>query len=388
MNFESNEIRSVHMIGEPVHIKHLNLARNQIENLSIRANLDICTLKLNALNISLNRIRQIEIGFLIFLNVLNVSHNQLSTFSVDFYDTREFFAYSRNVCFLNYTTLGGDSQTNSIVEYMLSSNLVEVDFSHNVLGNLPFAYLKNVAFLKLEKLVVIGNRLKALGEYELSGLPSLRYLSLRSNLIENVDEKSFLNLNNLKFLDISVNFLQTIPDNLFESQQSSLETLLMSHNYLETVPRRAFRHLASLKHLNLNCNRIRAIQNYSFGYMSSLVEVSMAANSIESIEPEAFSIDQSSLLGPGLIEKLDLSGNKIATLNQTVFFYLTNLRHLILSNNKIRYIDRKVFRGISFLITLDISFNQLNSLDFLANRNFSLVRYLTVRITFFPYYNR
>lgn len=193
-----------------------------------------------------------------------------------------------------------------------------------------------------------------------------------------LEENAFIDLKRLIFLDLSVNYLQTIPNGLFTSQERSLETLLMTHNYLETIPRRAFRRLASLKLLNLNCNRIRVIENYAFGYMSSLGELSLATNMIDSIEPEAFSIDQSSMLGPGLIEKLDLSGNKLTTLNQTMFAYLTNLRHLVLSNNKIRFIDRKVFRGVGFLITLDLSFNQLSSLDFLANRNFSLVRYLTV----------
>lgn len=194
----------------------------------------------------------------------------------------------------------------------------------------------------------------------------------------NIDENAFLDLTRLKYLDLSVNLLQTIPEKLFTSQKNSLETLWFSHNYLETIPREAFHHLSALKYINLNCNRIRAIHNYSFGHMSSLIEVSLAANMIDSIEPEAFMIAQRSLLGPGLIEKLDLSANKIVSLNQTVFFYLTNLRHLVLGNNKIKFIDRKVFRGVSFLITLDLSFNQLSSLDFLANRNFSLVRYLTV----------
>lgn len=181
VNLESNQIRSIFTQGEPVYIKRLNLERNQLENVSIRKNLDICTLRLDALDLSWNRIKELEIGYLIFLRALNVSNNELSMFSVDFYDTGEFFAYSKDVCHLNYT----EKDENLIYQpYILSSKLAEIDFSNNLLSNLPFSYIKNVAFLKLEKLIVAANRIKSVGIYELKNLNNIRHLSLRSNFIE------------------------------------------------------------------------------------------------------------------------------------------------------------------------------------------------------------
>lgn len=353
-------------------MKRLNLAKNQLETLPIKINLDVCDLKLESLNISSNLIKHIDIGYLIYLTHFNISHNQLTTFNVYFYDTREYSTYSRNVCNLNTTF---DAETN---ENIFISNLVEVDFSYNRLSNMPFTFVKGVAFLKLEKLLIVSNQLRIVTKDDFKKLTSLRHISLRSNLLNHLDNQSFFDLTSLKYLDMSYNFIEEIPQNLFVRQNSALETLLFAHNRLGSIPKEAFRHLESLKYLNLNGNRIKHLGDYSFGFMKSLVEVSLASNQIETIANNTFNIDKSSIFGPGLIEKLDLSGNNLTFLNDTILFYLTNLRHLVLSNNRLKFIDRKVFRGLSFLITLDLSFNQLDDLGFLANRNFSLVRYLMV----------
>ncbi|RMZ99343.1 insulin-like growth factor-binding complex acid labile subunit, partial [Brachionus plicatilis] len=99
-------------------------------------------------------------------------------------------------------------------------------------------------------------------------------------------------------------------------------------------------------------------------------------NQIESIEVDAFSIDKRSYYGPGLIEKLDLSFNKLVHLNESIFSYLTNLRYLIISHNRLRYIDPAVFQGVNYLISLDLRLNKLENLTFLTSRNFSELRHL------------
>lgn len=180
VNLEANRIRSVFLLNEPIQIKRLNLAQNEIEKLSIRANLDICTLKIESLNVSSNQIKQIEIGYLIFLHSLNLSYNQLASFDVDFYDTREFFSYARTVCQINYTTYGNIEEQ----QYELNSNLVEIDFTNNLLSSLPLTYLKNIAFNNLEKLIVAANQIKIVSEFDLKNLKNMRHLSLKSNAIE------------------------------------------------------------------------------------------------------------------------------------------------------------------------------------------------------------
>jgi Leucine-rich repeat (LRR) protein len=107
-----------------------------------------------------------------------------------------------------------------------------------------------------------------------------------------------------------------------------------------------------------------------------LIRLYLNNNSIKSIDKYAFFIDERALVGPGLIEKIDLSLNKLEYLNDQVFSYLTNLRYLILNNNMIKYIEARAFYGVNFLITLDLSMNQLRSLDFLSTNNFTHLRHL------------
>ena len=113
----------------------------------------------------------------------------------------------------------------------------------------------------------------------------------------------------------------------------------LSDNELSEVPRRTLRHCKHVKSLHLAHNAIRQLHNHSFGFMASLLELNLANNLIERIEPHAFTIDDQALLGPGLVEKLDLSHNRLGHLDAATFAYLTNLRHLILKNNQIRHLE-------------------------------------------------
>ena len=82
--------------------------------------------------------------------------------------------------------------------------------------------------------------------------------------------------------------------------------------------------------------------------------------------------------GPGLLEKIDLSSNRLTTLTSSVFNYLVNLRYLLLNNNQIKAIHSDVFKNVNSLITLDLSINHLTDFDvmFLSSSNFTKLRNL------------
>ena len=84
------------------------------------------------------------------------------------------------------------------------------------------------------------------------------------------------------------------------------------------------------------------------------------------------------LIGPGLIEKIDLSNNRLTTLKSNIFSYLTNLRYILLNNNLLKHIEKDAFVGVNFLVSLDLGLNKLSDHDltFLSHANFSKLRHL------------
>lgn len=372
LNMSCNQLSKVYLFNNEtspmrLSISNLILEKNMIVEVYLRTSIDICDLHVKELSLAYNLIRKLDLGYLIFLRRLNVSNNQLTTFDVDFYDNRDFVDYYRHVC--NLTTV-------LAAEQVYVSNLVEVDFSCNFLRHSPFANLRQIQFDSLRRLDMRSNLLATLNGTDFTRLHTLTHLNLQSNKIEHVHARALADLRQLKFLDLSCNFIKQIPGAMFESQHASLETLLLNNNKLEVIPKAAFANLQTLKYLNLNRNQIHVIGNYSFGYMANLFEIYLAENRIHTVEFYAFHIDVRSLVGPGLVEKLDLSRNQLTGLNASMFYYLTNLRYLLLNNNQIARVDAQTFAGVHYLIEIDLSFNRLQELDFMYSRNFSHLRYL------------
>ncbi|CAF0827465.1 unnamed protein product [Brachionus calyciflorus] len=366
LNLELNNLNSIHLIKNntnyQLNIKTLRLSNNFLEFLDIKTELDLCYIGLENLNVSNNRLKRIEIGYFVFLQRLNLSNNYLSSFIIDFYNTKDFQIYYSKNCKLENST-------------SLHSNLIDLDLSHNFLPSLPFNFL-NIKYLSLLNLNLSSNQIREIRNYEFSSMTLLERLDLSSNLITNVANKSFYSLKKLKYIDLANNYLTQIPKNLFHDQKESLEYLNLNHNNLTQVAKEAFKYLGHVKYMHLSQNKIEILKNYSFGFMFNLIELYLAQNEINTIELNAFYIDEQSYYGPGLVEKLDLSFNKLTYLDKSIFSYLTNLRYLILNNNKLERVDTSVFQGVNYLITLDLRLNYLKSLDFLLSRNFSSLRNL------------
>lgn len=374
LNLENNYLNSINLINNTSYdlkINSLRLSKNQLETLDIKTQLDMCYLKLDYLNVSNNQIKRIEIGYLIFLKKLNISNNHLTTFLVDFYNSNEFRIYHGQSCRFANTS-------------HLHSTLIDIDLSINYISFLPFKIL-DVQYLDLVNLNVSQNRLREIRNYEFSTISSLKRLDLSHNLISNIFNKSLSGLKSLDYLDLSDNHLRHLPANFFYEQKDNLQFLNLNRNRLEQIPIESFKFLGHVKYLYLCRNQIKILRNYSFGYMFNLIELYLSQNQIESIELNAFSIDERSYYGPGQIEKLDLSFNKIAYLTKPIFSYLTNLRYLIISNNELKYIDAVLFQGVNYLISLDLRLNQIENLAFLVNKNLSDLRSLHLANNFIEY---
>ncbi|XP_006131134.1 lumican [Pelodiscus sinensis] len=136
--------------------------------------------------------------------------------------------------------------------------------------------------------------------------PGIKYLYVRNNMIEGIEENAFDNVTDLQWL-------------------------ILDHNNLENskIKGRVFSKLKSLKKLHINYN-----------------------NLVEAVGPL-----------PNTMDDLQLSHNKITKISPNVLEGLVNLTVLHLQNNQLKTDSLSgAFKSLKSLLYLDLSFNQLTKL--------------------------
>jgi Leucine-rich repeat (LRR) protein len=150
--------------------------------------------------------------------------------------------------------------------------LRHLDLSHNsftrIHGSL-WSYVRNLEWLSLA-----SNHIRHLPLSAFS-LPSLKFLSIAQNRIDEVHKYAFSGLDTLRELDVSANNLAMCVEDRSILQNSSLphlRILRFTSNKLRIIPSRAFQNFPNLKVLDLNDNPISTIFADAF-YPLSLHEL-------------------------------------------------------------------------------------------------------------------
>lgn len=183
-------------------------------------------------------------------------------------------------------------------------------------------------------------------------LNNLRYLNLSKNFISNIDQNSFNDLINLKLLDLSYNQIVAIEPNLFYFKLPSLSILNLNNNRIEEIDI-WFLTLSSINQIYLRFNLISRFVNRQ--------------NWNPNLTPFNFSRN---------IEIIDLSFNNLVGFDDDVlglysvctqrefniFFNLT--KKLLLTNNNLSCNCQRSFNLLSFYQNF-ISSNAVNIRDLL-----------------------
>ncbi|CAN7982844.1 unnamed protein product [Ixodes hexagonus] len=123
---------------------------------------------------------------------------------------------------------------------------------------------------------------------------------------------------NLKFLNVSFNNIKTLP----QLHLQKLSTLVLRHNAIDGIPRGTFTRLNDLHTLDLSHNRLS-------------------------------SLDADDLDGLESLRRLNLEGNSIRLLAPYAFHRTPNLKILNLSDNPLKFIDATWFRNLDVLESLE-----------------------------------
>uniref|UniRef100_A0A8C2YZL3 LRRCT domain-containing protein n=1 Tax=Cyclopterus lumpus TaxID=8103 RepID=A0A8C2YZL3_CYCLU len=179
------------------------------------------------------------------------------------------------------------------------------------------------------------------------------------------------------FLNITVK-LELKNNNLQESFDglSSLKELHLDHNSVEEIQPGAFTQLGFLNMLALTHNQLVYVPNMAFQGLHNIKWLRLSHNSLNNLAPEAFvglftlsrlSLDHNELQLPE-VTRLDMSHNPMTYLGEESVS-MAKLTHLYLDHMSLQDLsDQALFRA-PLLSHLDLSHNQLRYLEPLSGPN-------------------
>lgn len=246
--------------------------------------------------------------------------------------------------------------TNSKLDYIIIDSLSSLDYLF-----LQYYSAKEISFKSLYAL-------KQLDLY----LHSNEAINIQTNLFEHLPNiQTFFYSNhfmriefkNLPKKHIDVDRICFIKDlnvdyfiNHFSNQIEKLRIMyLNSENLTKLISEYYYPNLLQLEIRNCDINRI---EKKLFDGLSPMIQrLNIRYNSnLEIIDNDAFS-------NMKRLVTLDLSNNRIESLDRRIFSGLNNLQVLCLYKNRINRIDGNVFSDLKKLTTLNLSDNQLKILD-------------------------
>lgn len=211
-----------------------------ISNETIGSDNKLSNLSVLHLNISFLDITELPNHEFTNLKALTVHQTLISKLNGDLFEQTKFVEYC-------------DFSSNKITEIdekifrPIAGKLIYLNLSFNLISNIPKSLFKNLNVLKV--LILKFNNLLELRPLNL--LESLEYLSVANNKISNLDEGTFSKHKNLKFLDLSYNFIKKIPQNLLPPANE----LNLSDNRISIIERRVKSSLQQIPNLDLSNNK-------------------------------------------------------------------------------------------------------------------------------------
>ncbi|XP_065372418.1 protein artichoke [Calliphora vicina] len=355
-------------------LKMIYLNDNSIQEINDGSFVDLWNI--SSIDLSNNQITSIRPGA--FVNVmhlqrLNLRGNQLSAFKGEFFNTgtgieeldisNNHLSYLFPSSFRIHPRLRVIKAANNKFSFfpaeLISTlqYLEYIDLSQNQLKSieeLDFARLPRLRVLK-----VADNQLDMLSEMAFHNSTQLQILDLSNNDLDRIGERTFEGLVRLEYLNLENNSLNELSDSVFErSKLQMLENINLAYNSFQYAPLKALqRQYFFVSSVDLSHNKIRAIPNDD----SIMVNIKNLDLSFNPLSKEAV---RNILNEPKTVRELNLAGCGIESLEalETPF-----LQYLNLSQNKLQTIQPDIFQRTTLLETLDLGNNQLDNLSELSS---------------------
>ncbi|PNF22316.1 hypothetical protein B7P43_G02947 [Cryptotermes secundus] len=193
-------------------------------------------------------------------------------------------------------------------------------------------------------------------------IPGIVSLSLQHNNMVKIAGSAFVELDNLKALDLSYNQLtEGVQADVFQGRYSpqhynplGIVVLNLGNNQIHTLSPHSFEHLPNLTELRLNNNPLKTLSPatlMSLASPESLQVLDLAYTGLSGL-PEEF-VQLSSIRHK--LQLLYLNGNQFSHVPQTLAALGDSLQKLSLNENPIQELDEDSFRGLLMLRELNMS---------------------------------
>ncbi len=326
----------------------LYLYQNDIENIE---SIPFNTLRqLKKLHLFSNKIKNIKFGH--FVHLQSLDELRLEKNEINSFDSNTFIGLE-NLVFLDLSANKIRKIVNGAFHALINLKRLSINLNDiNELEMNAFADMESLIFLNLA-----SNQISTLKNVQFNS--NLVELKLAFNMLSNLNK---INSPSIKYLHVSNNRIQEI-DAIFHL--SNLEYLDLSQNRLISLSDESLKSLKRLKHLNLSSNKLDLENEYKnisyFKGQSLLVTLDLSFNQIKYLDNN-FTFKYLSSL-----EALNLSNNKLKTLDPFVFGYLNKLKELNLASNNLNFLKENCFFNLYSLKSLILSSNRISSGDFLKN---------------------
>ncbi|XP_044945228.1 toll-like receptor 8 isoform X2 [Mustela putorius furo] len=256
------------------------------------------------------------------------------------------------------------------------------------IGREQFEAFHDIACLNLSS---NGNG-QVLNGTEFSAVPHIKYLDLTNNRLDFDDDNALSDLPELEVLDLSYNAhyfrIAGVTHRLgFIQNLTQLKVLNLSHNGIYTLTEQDLRSM-SLEELIFRGNHLDILWNAEgdkywkiFTSLRNLTRLDLSLNNLHLIPNEAFlnlpqSLTQLYINNNMLnffnwtllqhfphLHLLDLSGNRLSSLTNSLSKFTPSLRTLLLRRNRISHLPSNFLSEASGLIHLDLSSNLLKMIN-------------------------
>ncbi|CAH0560624.1 unnamed protein product [Brassicogethes aeneus] len=158
----------------------------------------------------------------------------------------------------------------------LSSDIREIDFSNNPLGQFGKNVFKNAHLTDIHKLKFQNCSIQNLHGEAFNGLLLLIELDLSRNELSTLDKNIFSENIKLRVINFSYNKIKVIESGLFYNMTYA-QKISLDHNEIETLEKNTFRYLPALQHISLDNNKLKSL-SLDFETMPKLNSLSLKSN--------------------------------------------------------------------------------------------------------------